>query len=173
MSETVSESGKDSQDAKIIDLKDYRELEAVNPADLTNEETINFLLSVLSHPSVTGNPGRAARRILKLLSELSTETAAQWVKRTGELGVDVGDIDDEAYGIVREDEIVASGLALIASKNGHYQGNEEILDAARALINLRAGIVLNHEDLKDVEIGRWASVIEGLGQVAVVATNDR
>lgn len=166
MGETVSESGKDSQDAKIIDLEHYRQLETINPADLTDEETIIFLLSVLSHPSVTGNPGRTAKQILGLLSESSSETSAQWVERAGKLGVDVKEIDDEAYDVVRVDEVVTAGISLIGSKNGYYQGNEDILNATRALINLRAGIVLNHEGLRDIDMERWLKVVEGLGGVA-------
>lgn len=169
MGEFVPESNDDSQDAKVINLQDYRQPETVNPAELTDEDMIASLLSALSHPSVTGDPGRIARQIITLLSEPSTEASVEWTERIGRLSVDVKEIDDEAYDAVSSDEIVTSAIALIGSKNGHYEGNEDILDAARALIDLRAGIVLNYENLKGVDVERWVKVIESLGGVAIKA----
>jgi len=166
MSEVVSADKKKPQLNNVTQLEEYQHSEEINPTDLTDEEVINLMLAAALHDSVGSDPHRIARQLQRYLTGGLSSTPQEWFERTESLKVDVRDIDDDLYDTIAVDEIAKAGIILIRSKNGHYKGNEEIIDAARALINLRAGIVLQHAEIKDKQIDRWMEVIESLGRTA-------
>ena len=166
MSEVVSADKKKPQLNNVTQLEEYQHTEEINPNELTDEEIVSLMLAAALHDSVGSDPHRIARQLQRYLVGGLSSTPKEWAERTELLTVDVRNIDDDLYDIIATDEIAKAGIMLIRSKSGHYKGNEEIIDAARALINLRAGIVLRHAEIKDKQIDRWIEVIESLGRTA-------
>lgn len=166
MSEVISAGNQENQ-AKVVDLEEYRRLEEVDPSTLADDEVVDLLLSAATHPSVNNDPHRMARQLQGFFSDSTAGVSHDWINRTEEIRVNVADIDDDTYDQILADEVAQAGIMLIRSKNGHYKGNEDIVAAVRALIDLRAYIVLNHPDKRDDHIEKWRKVIDGLGKTAV------
>jgi len=166
MSEVVSADKKKAQLNNVTQLEEYQHAEEINPTELTDEEVVSLMLAAALHDSVGSDPHGIARQLQRYLTGGLSSTPQEWFERTESLKVDVREIDDDLYNTIVVDEIAKAGIMLIRSKSGHFKGNEEIIDAARALINLRAGIVLNHAEIKDKQVDKWMKVIEGLGRTA-------
>ena len=166
MSEVISADKKKAQLNNVTQLEEYQHTEEINPTDLTDEEIVSLMLAVALHDSVGSDPHRIARQLQRYFAGGLSSTPQEWAERTESLKVDVRDIDDDTYDTVAADEIAKAGIMLIRSKNGHYKGNEEIIEVARALINVRAGIVLGHAEVKNAQRDKWMKVIEGLGKTA-------
>lgn len=150
----------------VVQLHDYFKVVEgeLDPETLSQAEVHDFILSRLTHPTVSGNAFTLARAILKLFED---DPEDDWKQRARGLAVDASELDDASFERVRTDAVAADTLKLIRSKSGHAKNNEDILAAARKMIDLRAGVILGHEKLVDYDIERWQSVITALGKVSL------
>ncbi len=157
---------------EVIDMNAYKDQSNnsnIKPEKLSDSDYLMYVLSLATHPSVVSSPGRIANSILSILPGDSDENASEWKARAKPLSVKVtiGELDDEEFDIVAADDIFKKAQAVIRAKNGHYIGNETIIEATRALIKLRAGLVLDHSELLAIRPEKWQQIIEGLGKAAI------
>lgn len=152
----------------VVPINKYREtLESIRPSEATDADVIELLLSAASHPSVVNDAHRIAVQILQYLpGDDKSDTSSPWHERTGQIAVDVAEISNEDYDIFKQDEVAKAAFSVIQSKSGHYAGNEQIVEAVRALINLRAGIILGRSELTGFKQEKWQEVVRSLGKTA-------
>lgn len=159
------------EEGRVVQLASYREDEGrLDPEALSDEEIVEFVLAYATHPSVVGSAAKTAASLLKILPTdraMSEVASNDWLARTGSISVSAAELDDDDYDSIAADEVVKAALAVIRSKNGHHAGNEQIVEAARALIDFRAGILLNHAEIQDNFKEKWEATVRSLGTVAL------
>lgn len=157
-----------SEASNVVPINKH-ELQAnkIDPKSLSDADVIDMLLAAGTHPSVMNDASRVARRLLEFLPGDNREALGEWQQRSVLLYVDVADLTDEEYDKFAADDIAQKALALIRSKSGHYKGNEQIVEATRSLISLRAGIVLKSPEYEDFRLDKWNAVLKNLGKAAI------
>lgn len=135
-----------------------------NPYEYDDSEFISAILSRITHPSMTNSD--AHQVAVFIMSEFRGDEAVldDWQMRFRELSVDAMSLSDDQFRTVEMDQTVSALIALIRSKNHHTQGNEDILAAARILIDLRTGYLTKLGRNKRDDPSRWNAVIGKLSK---------
>lgn len=170
MAETLpSEVPSDQQPAEVIELDAYRPHdtagEQLNPADISDQEAVQFFFSEVLHPSNQRKVGIVVQRMIgDRDSDGLTEIDQQWRKRMSEIMIDADDLDDES---LDADTPLRTIDATLRSTRERARDLVDERRALRVLRDLRAGVT-TREGLDRVrDDARWGELIRKLGGSAL------